>query len=326
MASPAKYQHLYSTFRNKFHLQKAINWYPGHMMKGLLQIQAKMRAIDCVVEIHDARIPFTGRNLKFQDITQLRPHILLLNKSDLVELSQDEKSMIVHKLKQQNVSNVFFTNFKSGNQVMTLMNETILPTAIDLIQNNPRYNRQGEIDYNFLCCGVPNVGKSTFINTLRQNALQKKGQATIVGATPGVTKSVLGRIKVSQKPLIYVFDSPGIVPPKVPGLDAGMRLAACNCLPEKIVGQVDIADYILFFLNSRRNFTYVDYFDLGEPMDDIKDLLYKVAIANKLVVKSRDIATGKMKYYPNFDQSAQKFFAAFREGHLGKVLLDHNEI
>jgi len=327
MASPCRYQHLYKTFRKKFHLDKTanINWYPGHMMKGMLQMQAKMRSIDCVVEVHDARIPFTGRNLKLQEFTQLRPHILLLNKSDLVSLSQSEKAAVIEKLKRQNISNVFFTNMKSGH-VMKLMNETVIPTALDLINSSPRYNREGEDHYNFLCVGVPNVGKSTFINTLRKNNLEKQKNATVVGATAGVTKSVLGKIKVYKNPIVYVFDTPGIAAPKVRDMEAGMRLAACACFPEDRVGHVPIADYILYFLNDRRNFTYVDHFELEEPMDEIRDLLFKIAVKDKLFTQSKDINTGKMKYYPNFDACARRFYTAFRKGHLGRTFLDDDNV
>lgn len=325
--SSSAYSQLFSTFRKKFSLSrgKVVNWYPGHMMKGMLQIQAKMKKIDCIVEIHDARIPFSGRDFKLREIIKLRPHILLLNKSDLIDLNESQKKAVTKKLTEQDVNTVFFTHLKTDHSYK-LLKQTILPTAVELINSNPRYNREGIDSYNLLVLGVPNVGKSTFINSLRSASLRKGGKATTVGAKAGVTKSVLSKIKVSENPISYVIDTPGIMPPKIPTIDVGMRLAACACLPDAQVGFVDIADYILFHLNKTRNFKYVQYFELDTPCDVINDVLYKIALKKRKIMKTKDIATGKEVYLPNFDEAAKILISSFREGRLGPIFLDYNKL
>ena len=324
MSVTSKFAHLHKTFRKRFTLPRkgAVNWYPGHMMKGMLQIQAKLRSVDCIMEIHDARIPFSGRNLKLREIIQLRPHILILNKSDLIDSSSRTRQNIVKKLQEEHeVDTVFYTNLKTDHK-MTLLKKVILPKAIELIDSQPRYSREGVDSYNLLVLGVPNVGKSTFINNLRAASLKKGGKATTVGSKAGITKSVLSKIKVSENPPVYIIDTPGIMPPKVANLETGMRLAACACLPDAQVGFIEIADYVLFWLNKHRQFAYVDYFNLEAPSDVINDVLFKVALLNRRFLKIKDIATGKEVLRPNFNDAAWIFFNTFREGKLGKHVLD----
>ncbi|KAH9499227.1 Mitochondrial GTPase [Bulinus truncatus] len=271
------------------------------MQKGLLQIQAKLHKVDCIIEIHDARIPLTGRNVRFRDIIKLRPHVLLLNKLDLTDLENNaaKKDNIVKTLQQQ--------------------------VTQELISKRPRYNREETEDFNYLVIGVPNVGKSTFINSLRSMQLQKKGKATTVGAIAGITKSVLSKIKVSVNPNIYVIDSPGIMPPKFDTLESAMKLAACSCLPDHLVGEINIADYILFWMNKHEHFHYVEHFEVEEASDDIINVLKKIALKHKAISRHRDVVTNQYVYGPNLTLAAGLFISAFREGKLGYHVLDDTD-
>ncbi|RUS85834.1 hypothetical protein EGW08_006386 [Elysia chlorotica] len=277
-------------------------------------MQAKLKKIDCIVEIHDARIPFSGRNTRLKDFIKLRPHILLLNKVDLTDLNANKarRSGIEARLKLDGVDNVFFTSFHAM-QNSSFLNSELLPLSKQLVESRPRYQREGADDFNMLVIGVPNVGKSTFINTLRNNQLYRKGKATTVGAKAGVTRSVLNKIKVGLNPPMYLIDTPGILPPNVSSLEAGMRLAACACVPDHIVGEVNIADYILYWLNSRENFQYVEYFGLTEASDNILDVLSKIAIDNRMVTKVKSVVTNTYVYRPDNVSSARMFLSAFRE-------------
>jgi len=156
------------TFRGD---KKNINWFPGHMLKGLRQMRKALLETDCVVEVHDARIPLTGRNVNFQhDITGNKPHILVLNKKDLVfnldkkakketdYLQEDIKEKIMRH--ERNLSDVIFTNCKN---VRCEGLQSVLPTAVKLIKKSERFNRKFSPDSNLLICGIPNVGKSSLI-------------------------------------------------------------------------------------------------------------------------------------------------------------------
>lgn len=182
-----------------------LRWFPGHMNKGLKQMQRKLKSVDCVIEVHDARIPFTGRNPIFTStLTGAKPHILVLNKRDLAIPS------IMPKIKdqltsEQGVANVVFTNCKDQNCRGL---KTLKPLLVDIIKDSNRYNRSEELDYNVMIIGVPNVGKSSLINMLRSINMSVK-HALPVGAVAGVTRSLMMKMRINNDPKIFMFDTPG---------------------------------------------------------------------------------------------------------------------
>ncbi|KAK1886236.1 Mitochondrial ribosome-associated GTPase 1 [Dissostichus eleginoides] len=91
-----------------FGAREVAHWFPGHMAKGLKQMRANLKSVDCIIEIHDARIPFSGRNPAFQETLDVKPHVLILNKMDLADVSKEQ--IILKKLKRNGVKNVLFTD------------------------------------------------------------------------------------------------------------------------------------------------------------------------------------------------------------------------
>ncbi|CAH1979673.1 unnamed protein product [Acanthoscelides obtectus] len=140
-----------------------VRWFPGHMDRGLKQMQHKLRSVDCVIEVHDARIPMSGRNTDFKYTISggMKPHILVLNKADLIEKDMHDP---IRKRLQDEFQHIIFTNCKvqkcSGVSA-------IFPLAQELISKSERFNRQEAEDFNMMIIGVPNVGKSSLINRLR---------------------------------------------------------------------------------------------------------------------------------------------------------------
>lgn len=310
-------------FRETFqHVGKdVLNYFPGHMAKGLKQMQNTLKRVDCIVEVHDARIPFSGRNPRFQDSLMVRPHLLILNKMDLANMGHHKR--IEAAIKADGVQNVFYTCCRED------LDQTIkfklLPAVIEMIESVDRYNRAEEEDFNVLIIGIPNVGKSSLINALRRMHLKKGGKATPVGARPGVTRSVMEKIKVSDKPKVYVFDTPGIMVPNIPNMEVGMKLALCATLKDHLVGVETVADYMLFWLNKHSHFKYVKHFGMNEPTDDIYLLLTHVAKENNLILKTRSMSGGYV-FRPHFSRAAELVLRDFRSGCLGKVNLDEDVI
>lgn len=306
-------------FRKVFKLpnKDAIQWFPGHMSKGMRQMQQKLKMVDCVIEVHDSRIPFSGRNIDFKHtVTGVRPHILVLNKKDISD--QSTFKAIEDKIqRQEGIENIIFTNCKDHACDGV---KKIIPLAKKLILGSNRYNRTENQDYNMMIVGVPNVGKSSLTNSLRNRHLKTKG-ASQVGSIAGITRSVLTRIKISERPLIYMFDTPGILTPRINDSDQGMKLALVSCLQDHLVGPVNIADYLLFWLNRNGHFGYVEKFGLKEPTDELANLLITIAKDNQLFQRVKNFDGGIITR-PNLEASSTRFVRAFRSGELGNFNLD----
>ncbi|XP_057703931.1 mitochondrial ribosome-associated GTPase 1 [Corythoichthys intestinalis] len=316
------YRSLYNVtkFRGAFDFggREVAHWFPGHMAKGLKQMRASLKRVDCVVEIHDARIPFSGRNPMFQETLDVKPHLLVLNKMDLADLTN--KQRILNKLNSNGVKNVLFTDcLKQRDNSVT----KLVPTVLEMITKSPRFNREENHNYCLMIIGVPNVGKSSLINSLRRTHL-KKGRASRVGGEPGITRAVLTKIQVCERPIMHLLDTPGVLPPKIESVETGMKLALCGTILDHLVGEDVIADYLLYSLNRLGNFSYVEKYNLEEPSDDIQNVLKRIAVKLRKVQRVKALTgVGNVTVtVPNYPAAAYDFIRAFRKGELGQVILD----
>ncbi|XP_076598918.1 mitochondrial ribosome-associated GTPase 1 isoform X2 [Chaetodon auriga] len=281
-------------------------------------MRASLKNVDCIVEIHDARMPFSGRNPLFQETLDVRPHLLILNKMDLADLSNKER--ILRTLKKSGVRNVLFTDcLKQRDDNI----KKLVPMVVEIIESQPRFNRDESTSYCLMVIGVPNVGKSSLINSLRRTNL-KKGRASRVGGEPGITRAVLTKIQVCERPVIHLLDTPGVLPPKIESVETGMKLALCGTILDHLVGEDVIADYLLYSLNRLEKFSYVEKYDLQEPSDDIQNVLKRIAIKLKKTQRVTAITgVGNIAVtIPNYTAAANDFIRAFRKGELGQVMLD----
>ncbi|NWR28174.1 MTG1 GTPase, partial [Tachuris rubrigastra] len=298
------------------------SWFPRHMAKGLRKMQAALRRADCLVEC--CHIPVSGRNPALKEALGIRPHILVLNKMDLADP------------RRQPVSTRAGLGWVGGSSGGTgsvcgccrvpapvPVSLQIVPLVAQLVAESPRYHRAESSEFNILVIGVPNMGKSSLINSLRRLHL-KKGKATVVGAEPGITKAVLTRIQVCEKPLMYLVDTPGVLPPKLGDVETGMKLALCGAIHDHMVGEDIMADYLLYTLNKQQQFEYVQRYRLGEPCDHIESVLKHVALIQGRKQKVTVLTgTGNVNVTMlNYTAAAYEFLRDFRAGHLGRVTLD----
>ncbi|XP_071420180.1 mitochondrial ribosome-associated GTPase 1 isoform X3 [Pithys albifrons albifrons] len=285
------------------------SWFPRHMAKGMRQMQAALRRSDCLLEVHDARIPLSGRNPALKEALGIRPHVLVLNKMDLADPRR--QPAVLELLKQQGCPQVVFTDCQRDVGV-----KKIVPLVARLVAESPRYHRAESSEYNILVIGVPNMGKSSLINSLRRLHL-KKGKATTVGGEPGITKAVLSRIQVSEKPLMYLVDTPGVLPPKLGDVETG-------AIHDHMVGENIMADYLLYTLNKQQQFGYVKRYGLDQPCDHIESVLKSVALAQGRTQKVTVLTgTGNVNVTTlNYTAAAYEFLRDFRAGRLGRVTLD----
>ncbi|XP_022087780.1 mitochondrial ribosome-associated GTPase 1-like isoform X1 [Acanthaster planci] len=293
------------------------HWFPSHMARGIKRMRNALRRVDCIVEVHDARIPFAGRNPMFHDIFAIRPHLLILNKKDLADTTPQKTSQVRNRLKEEGVQNILYTECL-GQRSPSVKN--VIPRVVELIENSDRYHRLEENDYSVMVIGVPNVGKSSLINAMRRIYLNK-GKATPVGVRPGVTRSLMHKIKVSNKPEVWLLDTPGIMTPYVKEIEVGMKLALCGTLQDHAVGTDVIADYLLYVLNSYNHNRYVDFYELEGPSDNIMDVLTQIAKKLNKICRVKT-AAGSVVQRPDINAAATHMVKAFRKGDLGHITLD----
>nr|XP_045603984.1 mitochondrial GTPase 1-like [Procambarus clarkii] len=320
--------------RKTFSVEKLdiAHWFPGHMARGMNKMQQKLKSVDCIIEVHDARIPITGRNSLFEQrlgLSTLKPHIFVLNKMDLADLR--DRNSIISYYESQGVKDIIFTNCKNPDSSGI---KSIIPRVSKLVQKSERYNRSEESEYQMMVIGIPNVGKSSLINALRAKHT-RRSKATQVGGVPGITQSVLERIKVSPRHYKYYnciqcMYLMGIRIIKIHILkylqslrliqkEAFYYIPCCFFYYEYCSLISNFAEY-LHRLNSCGNFSYVQYLGLDEPVDNIQQLLLTAAAKNNWVRKTRD-HTG-VRTVPDIILSASKFIRGFRLGEFGKVMLD----
>lgn len=307
-------------FRDRFHMvtNDVLEWFPGHMGKGLKQMQNQLKNVDCILEVHDARVPISGHYANFnRTLIGVKPHIFILNKMDLTDMKY--KNSIIEDLNRKQISNILFTNFKNE-QCKGV--KKLLPLAQTLIKESNRYNRSQESSYQMMVIGVPNVGKSSLINRLRNNHLHKT-KAALVGAVAGITRSVSTRIKILENPNIYVIDTPGILSPTIDNVYTGLKLALVGCMQDHLVGPELLADFLLFWLNKHEKFEYVQKLGLTSPHDNILHVLTYIAAKLKKTLRIKNY-DGKVIIKPDIRFAAIHFLTLFRNGELGYYCLDQD--
>ncbi|XP_033324417.2 mitochondrial GTPase 1 isoform X1 [Megalopta genalis] len=307
-------------FRDSFRIvdKDVLKWFPGHMGKGIKQMQKELKNVDCIIEIHDARIPLSGHYADFTNtLTGIKPHIFVLNKVDLADMRYKES--LIAELKNKGLVNVLFTNIKYEHCEGV---KQLLPLAQRLIKESDRYNRAEEKSYAMMIIGVPNVGKSSLINRLRSNNLFKS-KAVKVGGVAGVTRSVSTRVKILTNPDIYILDTPGILTPKINDIHCGLKLALVGCMQDHLVGPDILADYLLFWINKNKRFEYINKLGLPNPCDDIMYVLTFIAAKQRKTIKVKNY-DGSSIVKPDLRYAAEYFLSLFRKGDLGKYCLDED--
>lgn len=291
-------------------------WFPMHMSVQLKIMEAKLRSVDLVVEVHDARIPVTGRNEQFfRHLYAIRPHILVLNKCDLIDMKL-YKRKIEDYYYERGVQKVLFTDCKK--RLPRALND-VKKSMLDALENTPRFNRAVKTEYQAMVVGIPNVGKSSLINAMRTHTLGIKRKAVEAGARPGVTVRVQNRVRILDKPPIYIIDTPGVLSPNHRNIDDAMKLALCDLVLESHVNLYYLADYLLFWLNQSGDFSYLKLLgieDQKEPIDDIQEVLAKTCAANDFRIQR------SMGERWDFDRAAKHFIQLYRNSKFQDSCLD----
>lgn len=236
-----------------------IQWFPGHMAKAKREVQEKLKLIDIVFELLDARIPLSSRNPMIDEILANKPRLILLNKADMAD--EGVTKQWIAFFEQQGVRALAIDS-QAGTGV-----KQIVAAAKDMLKDkfakmaakgikNPRPMRA-------LIVGIPNVGKSTLINRLAGKHIAKTGDK------PGVTKAQQW-IKVGKE--MELLDTPGILWPKFEDEEVGLKLATTGAIKDAILNLQDVAVYALRFLQHRYPDRLKERYSLDDIPEDIVEL------------------------------------------------------
>lgn len=211
-----------------------IQWFPGHMAKARREITEKLKLVDIVLEILDARVPVSSRNPMMGEILKDKPTLVLLNKAKLADKKITEEWILYFKRQGIKALDIDLIDNYNVNKIIPACNE-VLEKQI-LAAKEKGYSN---FKIRALVVGIPNVGKSTFINTLA------KRKAAITGDKPGVTKSQTW-IKINNS--LELLDTPGILWPKFENETVAHNLALCGAIKDDILPLDDVISYGLAFM------------------------------------------------------------------------------
>lgn len=279
----------------------SFNWYPGHMTKAKRMMQEDIKFNDIVIELIDARIPMSSRNPDIDDLAKNKYRLILLNKSDLA----DERVTVkwVEFFEKQGIKVIKLdSRQRSG---MKSVNNAILEVCKEKIE---RDRKRGIINrpVRAMIVGIPNVGKSTFINSFAGKACAKTGNK------PGVTK---GKQWIRLNKTVELLDTPGILWPKFDNEKIANDLAFIGSINDQILNLTELS---LKFIESVKNDyagIFTSRYDIEEK-DDGVTMLGDIAIARGCLKKGRE---------PDYDKAAALIFDDFRSGKLGKISIEKPE-
>jgi ribosome biogenesis GTPase A len=235
-------------------MHMTIQWFPGHMAKAKREVQEKLKLIDIVFELLDARIPLSSRNPMIHEILGNKPRIVLLNKADMADETVTEQWIAYFERQQLHALAIDAQTGTGIRQIVSAAKEMLKDKFAKMAAKgikNPRPMRA-------LIVGIPNVGKSTLINRLAGKNIAKTGDK------PGVTKAQQW-IKVGKE--MELLDTPGILWPKFEDEEVGLKLAATGAIKDTILNLQDVAVYALNFLKEH----YPERLKERYSLDDIPE-------------------------------------------------------
>ncbi len=256
-----------------------INWYPGHMVKTKKKIKENLKYIDVVVELIDARIPYSSKINEFNEMFKNKKKILVLTKYDLCDKKETEK-WIKH-YEEKNYRVISLDLIKGDVKKFFEIIENVMEETVSKREDKGMLKKRTRS----IIVGVPNVGKSTLINRL----VGKK--ATRVGNKPGVTTS-LDWIRISDK--LELLDTPGVLWPKLTEEKVALNLASFSAIKESVLPLDDVATYILETLKTYYPNLLKNRYGLDIIPDDIVELYDEIGKKRGCLIKGGEIDYDKV--------------------------------
>ncbi len=283
-------------------------WYPGHMTKAKRQMMEDIKLIDLVIELLDARVPLSSRNPDIDEIAGSKARLILLNKTDLADKKETEKWFRYFEEKNLNVCRINSKNIGDMKQINAVVQKAC---AAKIERDRKRGIKNRPV--RAMVVGIPNVGKSTFINTYAKKAVAKTGNK------PGVTT---GKQWIRLSSTLELLDTPGILWPKFEDQSVGLKLALIGSIKDEIMNIEELAMELIKVLEKRypglisnsyglENIDYDKY-----PVKPEAAVLEAIGTIRGCVAKGGEI---------DFLKAANLLLENFRNGKLGQLSLESPE-
>ena len=286
--------------KDKVFSNTVINCFPGHMTKTRREIGEKLKLIDIVYEVVDARIPYSSRIVDIDDLIKDKPKVIIMTKKDLCDIDKTNKWISYYESLGYKVFLVDLINDKSLGKLFDITN-SVLSSLNDKREEKGLLQRK----YRALIMGVPNVGKSTLINKITGK------KATSVGDKPGVTKTI-SWIRINDK--LELMDTPGILWPKLEDQTIAYNLATFSSIKDEILPIDEVACYILKYMYENYPDRLVERYGLDYlDEDDYTDAYELIGRKRGCIVKGNEV---------DYNKVSNLIIRDLREGYLGKVTFD----
>lgn len=278
-----------------------VQWYPGHMTKAKRMMQENIKLIDLIIELVDARTPLASRNPDIDELGKNKFRLILLNKSDLADPKCNAQWMDYFKAKGFFVVEV---NSQRGSGIKQI-EKTVQEVCKEKIE---RDRKRGILNrpVRAMVVGIPNVGKSTFINSFAGKACTKTGNK------PGVTK---GKQWIRMNKTLELLDTPGILWPKFEDQQIGLYLALIGSINDEVLQMDELAVSLIDMLKNYYPGLLSSRYEVEEKEDN-NEVLYDIAKARKCFLKGEELDIRK---------AANLVMDDFRAGRLGKITLERPE-
>lgn len=275
-----------------------VQWYPGHMTKAKRQMQEDLKLIDLIIELVDARVPLSSRNPDIDRLGQNKSRLILLNKADLADERQNEAWKEYFQKKGFYVVKV---DSRNGAGMKTIQN-VIQEACKEKIERDRRRGIKNR-PIRAMVAGIPNVGKSTFINTFAGKACAKTGNK------PGVTK---GKQWIRLNKNVELLDTPGILWPKFEDQQVGIRLACVGSIKDDILNMEELALLLIDYLRTNYSGLLEKRYGISEEGKGV-DVLGEIAKARGCLKKGEEL---------DYVKASGLLFDDFRGGKIGRITLE----
>ena len=275
-----------------------VQWYPGHMTKAKRQMQEDIKLIDLIIELVDARVPLSSRNPDIDELGRNKSRLIILNKADLADDRQNEKWKKFFEEK-----GFFVVKIDSRNKTgMKAIHNVIQEACKEKIERDRKRGIKNR-PIRAMVVGIPNVGKSTFINSFAGRACAKTGNK------PGVTK---GKQWIRLNKGVELLDTPGILWPKFEDQQVGMRLAFVGSIKDDILNMEELALELIEYLRGNYKGLLADRYQISEEGTAVS-VLEEIARVRGCLKKGEEL---------DYAKASGVLFDEFRSGKIGHITLE----